>query len=136
MLPFEFTVPGPPLSHQTRHRDRLAGWRRTVLAAALNLWPENEAPVDVPIEITVVYYHDGQQVRIDDDNLLKPIQDAVNGHMYVDDGLITGAYVRKTPLDGSFRVRGMPRILADAFVEGVQFIYIRLDSAPNHRVLA
>jgi hypothetical protein len=27
----------------------------------------------------VAYYHDGETVRIDNDNLVKPIQDALNG---------------------------------------------------------
>ena len=34
MILHEFTVLGPPLSHQTRDRGRLQGWRETVAAAA------------------------------------------------------------------------------------------------------
>ena len=135
MLPFEFTVPGPPLSHQTAHRDRLAQWRETVLGAAMARWPAADMPIAVPIQITVVYYHNGPTIQLDNDNLLKPIQDAMNGSMYVDDRLITDTHVRKTALDGSFRIRGMSQVLADAFVGGREFIYVRLDPAPDHEVL-
>lgn len=72
---------------------------------------------------------------MDNDNLVKPIQDAMNGHIYVDDRLLTDTSVRKTSLDGSVKVRGMPQVLADAFVRGVEFIYIRIDEAPDHQEL-
>ena len=55
-------------------------------------------------------------VRMDNDNLIKPIQDAMNRTIYLDDRLITDTHVRKTALDGSFKVRKMSRVLADAFV--------------------
>jgi hypothetical protein len=81
--------------------------------------------------MTVVYYHDGEHVRIDNDNLVKPIQDALIGLIYQDDRLITGTTVRKTSLDGRFRVRRMSRVLADAFVDGREFLHIRVDEDPD-----
>jgi len=135
VLPFEFTVDGPPRSQQSRRRDILQQWRRKVLDAALAAWPLDEPAVATPIQITVVFFHEGDTVRVDNDNLIKPIQDALNGHIYVDDRLITDTHVRKTPLDGAFRVRRMPRVLADAFVRGVAFVYIRIEPPPSHEVL-
>jgi hypothetical protein len=72
---------------------------------------------------------------MDNDNLVKPIQDALNDILYVDDTLITDTVVRKTALDGSFKVRRMSRVLADAFVEGEEFLHIRIDVAPPHEEL-
>jgi crossover junction endodeoxyribonuclease RusA len=135
MLPFEFTVLGPPLSHQTKNAQRLAEWRAAVLAAAQARWPPHDPPLAKAIEITLVYYHDRPTVRIDNDNLIKPIQDALNGHIYEDDALITDTHVRKTALDGSFKVRRMSRVLADAFVEGEEFLHIQIDRAPTHEDL-
>ena len=129
MLPFEFTVPGPPLSHQAKRRDRLQQWRRSVLAAALAVWPSGDPPINVPITITVVYFHEGPAVRMDNDNMLKPIQDAMNGRIYVDDRLIVTASVSKLPVDDSYRVRRMARVIADAFVKGDPFVYIRIEAA-------
>ena len=127
MLPFEFTVPGPPLSHQAKNRQRLAAWRQTVLAAALARWPPTDPPLDIPIRITVVYYHEGETIRLDNDNILKPIQDAMNGRIYLDDRLVVSARASKTPVDGPYRVRRMSQIIADAFVQGDEFIYVRID---------
>lgn len=135
MLPFEFTVLGPPLSHQAKNKARLAEWRGAVLAAAMAGWPTGDPPLDVPIKITVVYYHEGPTIRLDNDNMLKPIQDAMNGHVYVDDRLIVSASVSKTPVDGPYRVRGMSRVLADAFVRDLEFLYIKIESAPIEELL-
>jgi crossover junction endodeoxyribonuclease RusA len=135
MLPFEFTVLGPPLSHQSRNKQRLAAWRASVLAAARARWPSSHEPLDQPLKVIVVYYHDHSAVSIDNDNLVKPIQDALNGYVYVDDALIVDTVIRKTALDGSFKVRRMSRMLADAFVEGDEFLHIRIEAAPSHEVL-
>jgi Holliday junction resolvase RusA-like endonuclease len=45
----------------------------------------------VSIKITVVYYHEGATIRVDNDNMLKPIQDALNGRIYVDDSSLEEA---------------------------------------------
>lgn len=82
--------------------------------------------------MTVVYYHDGITIRLDNDNLVKPMQDALNGLIYLDDCQITDTVVRKTSLDGEFRVRGMSPILAEAFVAGVEFLYVVVGVAPTH----
>lgn len=135
MLPFEFIVEGPPVSHQTRHAARLKAWQHTVRTAASQHWPANTPPVRVQLSFTVTYYHDGVSVRIDNDNLVKPIQDALNGLVYEDDRQITDTYVRKTDLNGSFRVRGMSPVLAEGFCRGNEFLYIRVDVAPAHEEL-
>lgn len=126
---------GPPLSHQTRNKQRLAEWRAAVLAAARTGWPSQQAPLDQPLKLIVVYYHDRPAIKIDNDNLIKPIQDAMNGHLYLDDAQIVDTVIRKTAFDGSFKVRRMSRILADAFVQGDEFLHIRIEAAPSHEVL-
>jgi Holliday junction resolvase RusA-like endonuclease len=122
-------------SHQTKNVERLIAWRAAVLAAAQARWPIADPPIDEAMKITVVYYHNRPTVRIDNDNLIKPIQDALNGFIYDDDSLITDTHARKTHFDGSFKVRRMSRVLADAFVEGEEFLHIRIDRAPGHEVL-
>lgn len=65
----------------------------------------------------------------------KPIQDALIGLVYVDDRLITDTQIRKTDLNGSFKVRGMSRILAEGFCSGNEFLHIKVEDAPNHQEL-
>jgi Holliday junction resolvase RusA-like endonuclease len=131
MLPFEFTVPGPPVSHQSQNKTKLAAWRIMVRAAAAVRWGTT-APLDRTLQITVSYYHEGVAVRIDNDNMVKPIQDALNGLVYSDDRLITDTIVRKTSIDGLFRIRGYPLVLLEALANGDEFLHIVIDEAPSH----
>ena len=131
MLPFEFTVPGPPVSHQSRNKARLADWRESVRTAAANRWGTRE-PTSVSLKITVTYYHLGFAVRIDNDNMVKPVQDALIGLVYHDDRFITDTTVRKTSIDGAFHVRGRPMLLLEALSKGDEFLHIVIDNAPAH----
>src|SRR4051812_39162069 len=78
MLPFEFTGPGPPVSHQSGNKSKLAAWRNLVRVAAAGKWGKR-APRAEPLKISVTYYHEGEAIRIDNDNMVKPIQDALIG---------------------------------------------------------
>ena len=82
--------------------------------------------------LKVCYFHDRLSIRLDNDNLVKPIQDALNGLIYADDQLITDTLLRKTCLDGAFRVRGLSPVLAKGFETGQEFLHIVVDSAPDH----
>ena len=59
----------------------------------------------------MTYYHEGESVRIDNDNMVKPIQDALIGLVYQDDRWITDTVVRKTSIDGFFQIRGCSLVL-------------------------
>jgi crossover junction endodeoxyribonuclease RusA len=132
MIPFEFIVPGPPVSHQAKNRVRLEEWRNAVRGAAQQVWPPEDVPVRETLRITVFYYHDGDNVRLDNDNMLKPIQDALIGLVYEDDRFITDVTVRKTNLNGNFQVRGLSPVLAAGFRLDAEFLYVRLEHAPDH----
>src|SRR5436853_6713186 len=119
-LPFEFTVPGPPVSHQSDNKVRLAEWRKRVTTAAARDWIA--LPLTRSLRIAVTYYHEGDSVRIDGDNMLKPIQDALIGLIYTDDKLITDAQTRKSPIDEPIRARGASRVLLEAFAIGQPFV--------------
>ncbi len=131
MLPFEFTVLGPPVSHQSRNKAKLAAWRKMVRTAAQSRWG-TAAPLTVGLRISVTYFHEGRAVRIDNDNMVKPIQDALIGLVYNDDRLLTDITVRKTSIDGLFRVRGHSLLLLEGLSKGHEFLHVLIDSAPSH----
>ena len=133
MLPFEFVVPGIPVSQQARRKERLRAWKTFVRTHAGARWPRHDSPLNVPLKITLVYYYDS--VALDTDNILKPIQDALIGLVYTDDRQVTDISVRSTNISGSFRVRGMSPILAEGFCSKKEFLYVRIDPAPDHEEL-
>lgn len=128
MALFEFTVEGPPLSHQTRDKKKLKAWKSKVRRAARGFW--HGPPLAIPLKITVAYYHEGPAVNIDNDNLLKPIQDALNNLVYADDRLITHTMIQKTPIDAPINARRLSLVLLSAFSEGEEFVHVQVDRAP------
>lgn len=132
MFPFEFTVVGTPLSHQTRNRQRLVEWRRVVRAVAARRW--NGSPPTVrPVSFQVTYYYEG--TPLDVDNMIKPIQDALNGLVYEDDSQITDTSGHRRDINSSFRIRGMSPAVAEAFVTGAEFIHVRVELDPDQERL-
>jgi crossover junction endodeoxyribonuclease RusA len=129
-LPYEFTVLGPPVSHQSDNKVLLAEWRARVTTAAARDW--TALPLTCNLRIAVTYYHDGASVRIDGDNMLKPIQDALIGLLFTDDKLITDVQVRKSPIDEPIRARGVSLVLLEAFAAGQPFVHVIIDVAPSH----
>jgi len=129
---FEFKVDGPPVSYQVRDRLRLQAWKDVVRAEAMRLWLAGQAPVMHRLQITVVYYHEGDEADIDNDNMLKPIQDALNGVVYSDDRQITDTRIRRTSIEGLYQAKLMPPVVAAGFVKGAAFVYVRVEDAPDH----
>jgi Holliday junction resolvase RusA-like endonuclease len=131
--PFEFFIEGPPLSQQSRNLTRLRQWKDAVRAEAAKAW--QGPPLSTALKLTVVYYHERESVLIDHDNMIKPIQDALAGLIYVNDRQITDAQTRKTNVDGRFRVRHISSMYARAFAGGREFVYIKIEEAPSHQDL-
>src|SRR4051794_12156098 len=132
MLIAEFTVTGIPVSHQTANREALQRWKRRVRRAARGVGNGSTGlPVTSDVEVHVVYYYDSAPAQIPDgDNMLKPIQDALQGILYVNDRQVTDASCRKRDLNGSYKVRRMRRPLSEGFVEGEEFVHIVVSEAP------
>jgi len=80
----------------------------------------------------VTYYHEGMAVRIDNDNLVKPIQDALIGLIFADDCMLTDTLIRKTSIDGLFRVRRESVVFFEAMAKGDEFLHIVIDEASGH----
>lgn len=124
-LPFEFVVPGPPVSQQARRKKRREEWKGFVRSTAENLWRPNLPEVVGPLRLEIVYYFRGDP--LDTDNMVKPIQDALKSVVYTDDNLISDVIARRRPLDGSFRVRRMTPALAVGFAEAREFLHVVVD---------
>ena len=74
-------VHGQPISAQTARRDLLNNWKRQVAVASTAAWPQ--PPLQGNVRLRVTYYC--ESTRIDVDNLKKPIQDALQEILYVND---------------------------------------------------
>lgn len=100
-MKFEFIVDGPPVSQQTRRRERLREWKLEVRREAEKYWISGQKIATGAVMLQLTYFYDS--IEMDVDNIVKPIQDAIIGLAYIDDNQITDVLVRKRYLLGNFQ---------------------------------
>lgn len=134
MLPFEFTLPGRPVSNQTKDKTRLKAWQAKVRHVAASVW-DSDCPCEESVRMKLTYYFEapnGNEDTIpDSDNIVKPIREALVGVVYDYAYQVTDVISRRRNLNASFRVKGMSPVLADAFIQGVEFVHVRIEVAPD-----
>ena len=118
----EFVVRGTPRSAQARSKGR---WQQEVRSAVP---PEIEV-LTGPLRLRIDFFFDGI-TGLDTDNIIKPIQDALENVLYEDDRSVVDVCARKINLQ---RLPGMvraPRALLDA-LDGrpSDFVFVRLAAA-------
>lgn len=125
-LPFEFIVPGTPLSLQAS-TDSKEAWKRTVAGFARAALPFGSWLLTDPLAVTIYIFPDGQ-LSGDIDNRVKPILDAMNRCVYDDDGLIERVVVQKFEPGKVFSFGNPSAILADALEAAKPVTYVRITS--------
>lgn len=133
MIPFEFTIKGPPISHQAKSASRNR-WKAAVAAAASAKVQAGDTPTNYDVAIKITYYYEGDAPDVD--NIIKPIQDALIGIVYVDDSQVVQAVSSKTRIDGSFKIRGASAKLLLAFSNRDAFVHILITVPPDMSVLS
>ncbi len=109
MLPFEFIVDGPPVSQQARRRELVREWKQAVKDAAQHLWADEQLPSKDFVVLTIIYFYD--TIDMDVDNIPKPISDALNGLVYIDDKQITDCIVRKRDTNSELTFKNSSQLL-------------------------
>jgi crossover junction endodeoxyribonuclease RusA len=127
-------VHGQPISAQTASRRALAAWKQQVRVACLAAWRQGLPPVDGSVGLRVTYFCEA--VISDIDNLVKPIQDALQGIAYYNDQQVSDLTGRRRDIDGTFSVRYMSPALAMAFSDGRAFVHIEVWRNPDQEVLS
>lgn len=133
MLPFEFIVEGPPVSLQTRNRTRLRTWKTKVKIAARKALGNGVQPIGDQVTFKVTYYYEGDSP--DADNIIKPIQDALVGVVYNDDDQVVETSSRKRDINGAYKIKGASPVVIEGFVNGVDFLHIKVESFQNNQEL-
>jgi hypothetical protein len=126
MVHLEFVVEGPPVSHQTKDRKNLTAWKAKVKAAAA-AW--TAAPLTGRLKFTLINFHEGDDPPMDDDNMVKPIRDALNKFVYKDDSQIRHSEMIHFPIDAPLQIRGGSPIILAAFSRSAEFLYVRIEDA-------
>jgi Holliday junction resolvase RusA-like endonuclease len=107
----------------------LRRWKAQVAETALAVWPAGQLPFTAELELRVTQYSERRE--IDRDNLVKPIQDALQGICYGNDRQIKDSMSNWRRIDGKFGIRYISENLAIAFSRGAPFLHIRLFMSPD-----
>jgi crossover junction endodeoxyribonuclease RusA len=133
MQPFEFLIRSRPVSQQARRSRRKEVWKDFVRREAERSWGPVHVPADGPVCVTLIYLYD--EVALDVDNILKPIQDALVGLVFPDDSLITDVIIRRRELRGTFDLTRVSSVLVEGFEYGNEFVYVWIGDAPPQEQL-
>jgi Holliday junction resolvase RusA-like endonuclease len=123
-----FIVEGSPVSHQTKNKKALGTWKAKVRAEAAKAWMQ--PPMTGLLQCTIIHFFAGSDVLMDDDNLVKPIRDALNKLVYTDDRQIRHSFHAQMSNAGRYQISGAAKLVVDALREGKVFVYIRVEDAP------
>jgi crossover junction endodeoxyribonuclease RusA len=126
----EFLLPRRPLSHQSGNTQHKQAWRDFVYGRAHAAW-KGTPLTERGLKFTVVYLCEAHPIDIN--NVIKPIQDALNSLVYADDSQVTDVTGHLRYLSEPTDILTLPPLLADAVVNGVESVYVRVATAnPLH----
>lgn len=132
MQTFEFLISKRPVSLQTKNRQNLQAWKSFVRGEASKLWIKGTPPVsESALRFTIVYLCDESPADID--NIIKPIQDALVGLVFVDDFLVSDVDSHRRFLDEPIDVTNLPPLLQSGVAAGNECVYVRVSDAQDLR---
>ncbi|MBF0564182.1 MAG: RusA family crossover junction endodeoxyribonuclease [Nitrospirae bacterium] len=128
---FDSVIPGQPVSVQARRKKNLQSWKSFVQAEAAKWWSDPPLPNDTVVHLTLVHICD--DIFIDTDNIIKPIQDALVGHVYSDDNVVKDVECHQRSVDTTFDIVKLPRLLRDEIISNRECVYVRVSLSGRWR---
>ena len=117
---------GSPVSQQTRRRELLRAWTRTVRELARQAWGSGP-PLAGAVAVTITYFYDSHPPDVD--NIPKPVLDALKGIVYHDDGQVYDLLCRKRALSADVLIRNPSTTLLGALRGGRPLLHVRMAEA-------
>ncbi len=123
-FPLEFIVQGTPVSLQVKRPESKTVWKERVKQASCHALPEGHYATESPLTVTLFYFPNGE-MQGDVDNIVKPVLDALDKHIYFDDRQIERVWVQKFEPGRVFQFRNPSESLAEALTGRKPLLYIR-----------
>ena len=117
------------MSLQTKRRESLDEWKGRVKAAIQTALPEGHFATDDPLAFTL-YYFPNSEMQGDIDNIVKPILDALERHIYIEGRQIQRVLVQKFEPGNVFSFARSSRMLGKVLEQSKPALYVRLTDDP------
>jgi crossover junction endodeoxyribonuclease RusA len=111
-FPLEFVVSGTPMSLGSSAESR-ESWKRVVRDASNVILPEAHWLTDARLAVTL-YYFPAEPMEGDIDNIIKPILDSLNRHVYHDDHQVERIVIQKFEPENLFAFAAPSERLTEA----------------------
>jgi hypothetical protein len=121
----EFVVLGPPVSNQSPGPN-LTIWRATIAGEATLHWPK--PPLAGELKAIILNFYE-KLPSLDVDNMSKPILDAMQNIVYIEDRQVVQAELAHLKIGGVFMIMGVRPIIVNAIQSGSQFVYVRIEDS-------
>ena len=129
---FEFLIPRRPVS--TNNDKRRQEWIRLVNKEAKKFWTGSSPIKDANLQLTLIYLC--RDNPPDTDNIIKPIQDALNKLVYEDDRLISDVESHRRFLSEPIDITNLPLLLRKGVIIGEECVYVKVsESQPLEKYL-
>jgi crossover junction endodeoxyribonuclease RusA len=124
---FELLIKRRPLSVQAK-ASNLQAWIEEVRRQAKKEWNRPGPLTDEAFSLTLVFLYESDPIDVD--NIIKPIQDALNGVVYPDDQLLTDVCSYRRLISDTLSFAGLPPLLAKAIRNQKECVYLRVMAGP------
>jgi Holliday junction resolvase RusA-like endonuclease len=129
---FEFLIPRRPVS--TNNDKRRQEWIRLVNKEAKKFWTGSSPIKDANLQLTLIYLC--RDNPPDTDNIIKPIQDALNELVYEDDKLVSDVESHRRFLSEPIDITNLPLLLQEGVIIGEECVYVKVsESQPLEKYL-
>lgn len=128
LFPIDFIVKGTPLSLQASPASKIE-WKKTIEIACRSVLPQPHMVSGELVSVTI-YYFAPEGADVDLDNIVKPILDAMNKLVYLDDGQVRGIIVQRFDPDTVVSFDNPSDMLLSAVANTAPVVYIRVSDDP------
>jgi hypothetical protein len=136
---FELLIRKRPVSNQTQNKINRREWIRLVNEEAQKVWTGSSPIKDANLQLTLIYLcrgNYGDRDLLDTDNIIKPIQDALNELVYEDDKLVSDVESHRRFLSELIDITNLPLLLQEGVIIGEECVYVKVsESQPLEKYL-
>jgi hypothetical protein len=120
-----FAVIGLPVSTQSSPKSKQQ--YQTTVAEAASKSVASPIRVNEKTKIEIDWFSDGFQNKPDVDNIIKPIQDALKGILFVDDKQVESITARRHDILGAIHFMREPLCLVEPLMSGHrEYVFVRV----------
>jgi hypothetical protein len=133
MEAYEFLVPGSPVSVHERDRKAYRAFKDRVFVEGAKVWPGYLPFASSHARLTIIFLCE-EDGHMDVDNVIKPIQDALEVLYYPDDEMVSDVDAHRRVL-GKLDPALLPHLMQRSAREGRECVYVRIQSALSTEIL-